>query len=139
MAPLVGKNGRVYGVDIQPEMIDFLQKRLDALQLTQARAVRNNDSATLLPPNSVDKMLMVDVYHEFAYPLEMARSMLEALKPGGKLFLVEFKAEDDRVPIKPIHKMTAAQAIKELETAGFIFVMNVDNLPWQHCMVFEKP
>jgi predicted methyltransferase len=81
----------------------------------------------------------VDVYHECDYPYEMAVSMLAALKPGGKLYLVEFRAEDETVPIKAIHKMSERQAVKELTAAGFLFRENIDNLPWQHCLVFEKP
>ena len=91
-----------------------------------------------LPDNTVDIMLLVDVYHEFSFPYEMALSMRAALKPGGKLVLVEFRSEDPTVPIKTIHKMSEGQAIKELKAAGFTFDKNIDNLPWQHCMVFKK-
>jgi predicted methyltransferase len=83
-------------------------------------------------------MFLVDVYHEVDYPYEMARSMLEALKPGGKLYLIEFRAEDQQVPIKTIHKMSEKQAVKELKAAGFSFERNISNLPWQHCLVFTK-
>ena len=83
-------------------------------------------------------MLLVDVYHEFSFPYEMALSMLDALKPGGKLVLVEFRAEDPAVPIKTIHKMGEQQAVKEFKAAGFSFEKNISNLPWQHCLVFSK-
>ena len=83
-------------------------------------------------------MLLVDVYHEFSYPYEMGVAMLEALKPGGKLVLVEFRTEDAMVPIKTIHKMSEQQAVREFKAAGFIFEKNISNLPWQHCMVFRK-
>jgi protein-L-isoaspartate O-methyltransferase len=139
MAPLVGPAGTVYAVDIQPEMIEFLQQRVQKAQLKQVKTVLNNDSSVQLPKAQVDKILLVDVYHEFAFPYEMAVSMLQALKPGGKLFLVEFRAEDRNVPIKTIHKMGVAQARKEFEAAGFVWVENISNLPWQHCMVFAKP
>jgi predicted methyltransferase len=92
-----------------------------------------------LPANSVDQMLLVDVYHEFSFPYEMALSMLEALKPGGKLVLVEFRAEDPNVPIKTIHKMSERQAVKEFKAAGFTYEKNISNLPWQHCLIFRKP
>jgi predicted methyltransferase len=91
-----------------------------------------------LPENTIDLMLLVDVYHEFSYPYEMTLSMRAALKPGGKLVLVEFRSEDATVPIKTIHKMSEAQAIKEFKAAGFAFDKNIANLPWQHCMVFTK-
>jgi len=79
---------------------------------------------------------MVDVYHEFNFPVEMIASMKNALKPNGQLFLIEYKGEDSKVPIKKIHKMTEKQAVKEMEAAGFSLKENIDNLPWQHCMVF---
>ncbi|MGA1435814.1 MAG: methyltransferase domain-containing protein, partial [Candidatus Kapaibacteriota bacterium] len=91
-----------------------------------------------LPSESIDLMLLVDVYHEFSDPFEMTTSMHKALKPNGKLVLVEFRAEDDRVPIKTIHKMSEVQAVKELKAAGFRLEKNIKNLPWQHCMVFVK-
>ena len=81
---------------------------------------------------------MVDVYHEFSFPIEMMASIKKALKPDGELFLIEYKGEDLKVPIKKIHKMTQKQAIKEMEAAGFKFKENIENLPWQHCMIFMK-
>ncbi len=138
MAPLVAPGGRVVGVDIQPEMLAYLRQQASQQRLTNVEAVLGSDTSVGLPPNSIDKMLLVDVYHELAYPWEMARSMWQALKPGGRLYLVEYRAEDPEVPIKPLHKMTEQQARTELEAAGFRFVTNVPNLPWQHCLVFEK-
>jgi cyclopropane fatty-acyl-phospholipid synthase-like methyltransferase len=139
MAPLVAPGGRVIGVDIQPEMIAFLNQQAREKQLDNVEAVLGTNESVKLSPNSIDKVLLVDVYHEFDYPWEMALSMLAALKPGGRLFLVEFRAEDPNVPIKSIHKMSEKQAVKELTAAGFRFVTNIGNLPWQHCLVFEKP
>jgi len=81
---------------------------------------------------------MVDVYHEFNFPKEMIASIKNALKPNGQLFLIEYRGEDSKVPIKKIHKMTEKQAVKELEAAGFRLKENIDNLPWQHCMIFLK-
>jgi predicted methyltransferase len=81
---------------------------------------------------------MVDVYHEFSFPIEMIKSITIALKPKGELFLIEYRGEDPNVPIKRIHKMTEKQAVKEMEAAGFKLKRNIDNLPWQHCMVFVK-
>jgi ubiquinone/menaquinone biosynthesis C-methylase UbiE len=139
MAPMVEPNGLVYGVDIQPEMVAYLQNQAKAANRKNVRPLLSTAQSVKLAPASIDKMLLVDVYHEFYYPYEMAVSMLEALKPGGRLYLVEYRAEDPTVPIKPIHKMTEKQAVAELAAAGFRFVKNINNLPWQHCMVFEKP
>ena len=82
--------------------------------------------------------MLVDVYHEFSYPAEMVGSIKNALKSNGQLFLIEYRGEDSSVPIKKIHKMTVKQSIKEMEAAGFRLKENIDNLPWQHCMIFEK-
>ena len=137
LSKMVG-TGKVFAVDVEPEMIAYLNERIKQEKLSRIVPVLSTEQNLSLPENSVDMMLLVDVYHEFSYPYEMALSMLAALKPGGKLVLVEFRSEDPTVPIKTIHKMSEAQAIKEFKAAGFIFDKNIDNLPWQHCMVFTK-
>ena len=138
MAKLVGE-GKIYAVDVEPEMIAYLDKRIKTEGFTNIKTVLGKEQSVGLPPASVDIMLLVDVYHELSYPYEIARSMLEALKPGGTLYLIEYRAEDNKVPIKAVHKMTQKQAVKELKAAGFNFVKNIGNLPWQHCLVFKKP
>lgn len=131
-------NGKVYAVDVEPEMIKYLDQRITKDKLNNVVTILGSEKEVHLPANSIDLMLLVDVYHEFAFPYEMGRSMLDALKPGGLLYLVEFRAEDPSVPIKAVHKMSEKQAVKELEAAGFKFEKNIGNLPWQHCMVFRK-
>lgn len=137
MSKLVG-SGKVYAVDVEPEMIKYLDQRIAKEKLNNVKTILGGEKNVQLPANSVDLMLLVDVYHEFSFPYEMGRSMLEALKPGGLLYLVEFRAEDNSVPIKAVHKMSEKQSVKELKAAGFQFVRNISNLPWQHCMVFKK-
>jgi len=132
-------NGKVFAVDIEPEMINYLNNRIKLEKLTGIVPVLSKETNVSLPENTLDLVLIADGYHEFSYPYEMAVSILKALKPGGKLVLVEFRAEDDTVPIKDIHKMTEEQAVKELKVAGFTFEKNIKNLPWQHCMIFIKP
>lgn len=131
-------NGKVYAVDVEPEMILFLNERIKKEKLSNASTVLSSETSVSLPDSSMDVLLLVDVYHEFSSPYEMARSMHQSLKPNGKLVLVEFRAEDDAVPIKTIHKMSEGQAVKELKQAGFRLEKNFKNLPWQHCMVFVK-
>lgn len=138
MSHKVGKTGKVYAVDVEPEMIRFINERIKAEKLNNVEPVLGTEQSVKLPESTLDLLLLVDVYHEFSYPYEMARSMLAALKPGGKLVLVEFRAEDPLVPIKEIHKMSQQQAVRELKAAGFKFLKNISNLPWQHCLVFEK-
>ena len=137
LSKLIG-NGKVYSVDVEPEMISFLKERIQAEKTKNIIPVLSTEKSVELPANSVDLMLLVDVYHEFSFPYEMCLSMLSALKPGGKLVLVEFRTEDAEVPIKSIHKMSAQQAVLEFTSAGFIFEKNMGNLPWQHCMFFRK-
>ena len=137
LSKMVG-SGKVFAVDVEPEMIVYLNERIKQEKLSHIVPVLSTEQKLSFPENTIDMMLLVDVYHEFSYPYEMALSMLAALKPGGKLVLVEFRSEDPTVPIKTIHKMSEAQAIKEFISAGFIFDKNIDNLPWQHCMVFTK-
>ncbi len=137
MAPLA-KNGLVYAVDIQVEMLMAIEKTKESSKIRNIETILGTEKSVFLPKNSIDKILMVDVYHEFNFPVEMIASMKKALKPNGQLFLIEYRGEDPGVPIKKIHKMTKKQAVKEMEVAGFKLKENIDNLPWQHCMVFIK-
>tara|TARA_B110000444_G_scaffold250858_1_gene277903 strand:- start:423 stop:1145 length:723 start_codon:yes stop_codon:yes gene_type:complete len=137
MAPLV-KNGIVYAVDIQPEMLMKIKKTKESNKIRNIETILGSEKSIHLPKNSVNKILMVDVYHEFNFPLEMIASIKNALKPNGQLFLIEYRSEDSKVPIKKIHKMTEKQSVKEMEAAGFKLKENIDNLPWQHCMIFVK-
>ena len=137
LSKMVG-TGKVFAVDVEPEMIIYLNERIKQEKLSRIVPVLSAEQEVSLPENTVDIMLLVDVYHEFSYPYEMALSMRAALKPGGKLVLVEFRSEDPTVPIKTIHKMSKAQAVKEFKAAGFALDKHIDNLPWQHCMVFIK-
>ena len=138
LSKMVG-TGKVYAVDVEPEMIAYLKNRIKLEGYKNIIPVLSTEQKVSLPANSIDIMLLVDVYHEFSFPYEMTLSMLEALKPGGKLVLVEFRAEDPNVPIKTIHKMSERQAVKEFKASGFLFEKNIGNLPWQHCLIFRKP
>ena len=131
-------NGLVYAVDIQPEMLMAIEKTKEFRKVENIKTILGTEKTVELPKNSVDKILMVDVYHEFSFPVEMINSIKNALKPNGELFLIEYRAEDLKVPIKRIHKMTEEQAVKEMKAAGLVLKQNIDNLPWQHCMVFIK-
>ena len=131
-------NGKVFAVDVEPEMITYLNDRIKKEKLSNIVTVLGSETSVSLPALSMDIMLLVDVYHEFSFPYEMGLSMFKSLKPNGKLVLVEFRLEDKSVPIKTIHKMSEAQAVKELTMAGFHLEKNIDNLPWQHCMIFIK-
>ena len=131
--------GRVVAVDIQQEMLDFLKKRAAELKITNCQPHLGSLEGLELPEKSLDAALMVDAYHEFSNPAEMLESLFKTLKPGGRIFLLEYRAEDPLVPIKPLHKMTEAQAKLEFTAAGFRFISNQRHLPWQHFMVFERP
>jgi SAM-dependent methyltransferase len=137
MAPLA-YNGKIYAVDIQPQMLEAIRTNPLYNKNNNIETILGTEKSVNLPENSVDKILMVDVYHEFNFPYEMIMSMKKALKIDGKLFLIEYRGEDASIPIKKIHKMTESQAVKEMKAAGFNLESNNDNLPWQHCMVFIK-
>jgi len=137
MAPLANK-GMVYAVDIQTEMLMAIENSKETNNIKNIKTILGGEKSVYLAKNSVDKILMVDVYQEFSFPIEMIKSITIALKPKGELFLIEYRGEDPNVPIKRIHKMTEKQAVKEMEAAGFKLKRNIDNLPWQHCMVFVK-
>ena len=139
IAPLVGKQGRVMAVDIQPEMLAMLDKRLKRLGISNVVPVLGTIRDPKLVANSIDLIMMVDVYHEFDHPAEMMTKMVAALKSGGRLAFVEFKAEDAQVPIKELHKMSEAQIRKEASAFGLTWVKTGTTLPWQHVVIFKKP
>jgi SAM-dependent methyltransferase len=138
IAPRVPE-GRVFAVDIQPEMLDMVRSKMDERGIKNVTPVRGTVTDPNLPSDSVDAALMVDAYHEFSHPREMMLSLKDALVPGGRIYLVEYRKEDPSIPIKPLHKMTEAQARKELEAVGFEWVRTQEMLPRQHVLVFRKP
>lgn len=137
MAPLA-HDGIIYAVDIQKEMLRSIAFRIEDNDHKNIALVKSTERDVNLKKNSIDKMLLVDVYHEFDFPKEMMASMYTALKKDGQIFLIEYRAEDETVPIKKLHKMTQQQAVKEMRAAGFKLKESIDNLPWQHCLVFVK-
>ncbi|MEM1082874.1 MAG: class I SAM-dependent methyltransferase [Verrucomicrobiota bacterium] len=137
IAPLVPE-GKVVAVDIQPEMIAFLEAKEEELGFSNVEAHLGEIEDTKLPPESIDAAIMVDAYHEFSHPREMMESIVTALRPGGRVILLEFRAEDPEVNIKPLHKMSEAQVKKEMEAVGLEWVTTHDFLPIQHFLVFRK-
>lgn len=137
LSELVGDRGKVIGVDIQPEMLRFLAARVAEQERGNVEPILGTAIDPGLKPGSLDLILCVDVYHEFSHPEQMLAAMRQALKPSGQLVLVEFRAEDPNVPIKPLHKMTKRQVLRELEPNGFRLVRQFDGLPWQHMMFFQ--
>lgn len=138
LANAVGKSGKVYAVDIQPEMLDIIRTKMRQQGVQNVTPVLGEITDPKLPAESQDLILLVDVYHEFSHPWEMTRSMVRALKPGGRLVLVEYRMEDPRVPIKLVHKMSEAQASLEMNVFGLKLVENLQVLPRQHILVFQK-
>lgn len=130
--------GRVLGVDIQPEMLAILRDRAQRSGIGNIEPVMGSVDDPNLPPAAVDVVLIVDAYHEFSHPREMLAGIARGLKPGGRLVLVEYRGEDPLVPIKELHKMTEAQAILEVEAAGLEWVETADFLPQQHVLIFRK-
>lgn len=138
MANLIAPKGRVIAVDIQPEMLQALSRRMKEIKVENIDTVLGELWDPKLEASSLDVVLMVDVYHEFSHPIQMLAAIRTALKPDGVIALVEFRAEDPTVPIKPEHKMTKAQAIKEYRANGFKLVREYDKLPQQHLMFFGR-
>lgn len=137
LAELVGPQGEVLAVDIQSGMLRLLQARAEEAGLRNLRMILGDPDNPKLPRGQVQLILCVDVYHEFSHPAQMLAAMRESLADGGQLVLVEFRAEDPDVPIKPLHKMSKPQILKELQANGFRLCRQFDKLPWQHMMFFE--
>lgn len=138
MAPLVEPKGKILAVDIQKEMLDLIRQKAKQTKVTNVEPILGTIDDPKLPAESVDLILMVDVYHEFSHPYEMTLAMLKALKPGGRLAFVEFRMEDPKVPIKLVHKMSERQVMKEMAIHPLKHVETIKTLPWQHIIVFEK-
>jgi len=138
MAGLVAPGGKVLAVDVQPQMIEVLDRLVRRNGLKNIEPRLGSETAVNLPPESVDLAVMVDVYHELTYPYEVLASVLQALKPGGEVVFVEYKAEDLAVPIKPLHKMSEAQIRREAAAHALEWVRTETGLPWQHVVVFRK-
>jgi SAM-dependent methyltransferase len=140
LAARVGPTGRVFANDVQPQMLDILARRLADKRIANVTMVQGTFDDPKLPPASVDLELMVDVYHEFSQPQAMLRHLREALKPGGRLVLLEYRKEDPTIPIRPEHKMSVAEAKLEVEAEGFTLSTVDESLPRQHILIFTvKP
>ncbi len=138
LAELVGPQGKVYAVDIQPEMLKMLRGRARQAGLKNVVPVLGTLVDPRLPEGQLDLVLLVDVYHEFSHPEQMLAAIRKSLKPEGRVALAEFRAEDPEVPIKPLHKMSKEQVLKEWTPAGFKLAAEFDGLPWQHLMFFTR-
>ena len=138
LAEHVGPQGVVYGEDIQQSMLDQLRKNMRERKIENVRPVLGKIDDPKLPEASVDLVLLVDVYHEFSEPEKMLDRMREALKPNGRLVLLEYRGEDPNVPIRPEHKMTVKQVRAEVEPEGFRFEQSIEILPQQHIIIFRK-
>ena len=138
IAPKVGKTGKVLAVEIQDEMIQTLHQRMAAQKIANVEVVKGSENDPHLPANGVDLVLMVDVYHELAYPFEVMTAIRKALKPGGRVVFVEYRKEDPQVRIKELHKMSVEQLEKEMQAVGLVHLRTVETLPIQHIVIFEK-
>ncbi len=138
LAERVAPSGKVYAVDIQPQMLQLLSRRSAEAKIENIDMILGTVTDPKLPDEKIDLVLMVDVYHEFSHPEAMLKAIRKSLKPDGRIALVEYRGEDPSVPIKPEHKMTKKQILKEYEANGFKLQTEYDGLPWQHLMFLEK-
>ena len=137
IARRVGPSGRVYATDIQPGMIEILDRRIASEGLTNITTILGGMDDPRLPPQSIDLAIMVDVYHELQQPQIFLQRLKAAFKPDGRLVLLEFRKEDPKVPILEVHKMSVAEVKQELEAEGFVLDKVIDVLPWQHIIVLK--
>ncbi|MBA3270522.1 MAG: class I SAM-dependent methyltransferase [Acidobacteria bacterium] len=139
LSQLVGPTGKVFATDIQQGMLDLLQQRLVRQGIGNVTLILGAPADPRLAAASIDLALMVDVYHELSAPQTVLAHIRAALKPGGRLVLLEYKGEDPSIPIMPLHKMTVAQAKLEVESEGFVLTTAESSLPRQHVLIFTKP
>lgn len=138
MARRVGPSGKVYAEDVQPEMLHRLHRNAVEAKLANIQTVLGGEADPKLPPNTLDLILLVDVYHEFSQPQKMLRKMREALKPDGRLVLLEYRKEDPSIPIRPEHKMSVQEVKLELEAERFHLEQTLETLPRQHILILTK-
>jgi precorrin-6B methylase 2 len=138
MARQVAENGRVLAVDIQPEMLAIIERRMLAEDVFNIEMILATETDPRLPAGAVDVVLMVDAYHEFSHPREVMEQVVASLSGRGRVVLVEYRGEDPSVPIKPLHKMTVAQASREMAAVGLELDQVRDELPRQHIMIFRR-
>ncbi len=131
--------GKVFSVDIQPEMLARIARRKAQENVANVETVLGEVDDPKLPDNQIDLAFIIDAYHEFSFPREMGERLKESLKPGGQLVLVEYRAEDPRVPIKRLHKMSEVQVKQEMAAIGLDWVRTESYLPQQHVLIFQKP
>ena len=139
MALAVGPTGQVYAIEVQPQMLRILETTAKRPGYGNIVPVLGADDDVKLPEASIDLAVMVDVYHELAYPHEVLASIVRALRPGGRMVFVEYRGEDFRVPIKPLHKMTEQQVRLEAADQALVWERTARTLPWQHVVVFRRP
>lgn len=138
MAKRVGPAGKVYGVDVQPEMLRRLRQNAAKEKLVNVETVLGTEADPKLPAGKLDLILLVDVYHEFSQPQKMLQRMRQALKPDGRLVLLEYRKEDPSVPIRPEHKMSVQEVKTEVEAEGFHMDQVLETLPRQHILILKK-
>jgi ubiquinone/menaquinone biosynthesis C-methylase UbiE len=138
LAKRVGPEGKVYANDIQQGMIDRLRQNMAAQHVTNIIPILGGVDDPRLPKDQLDLVMLVDVYHEFSKPVAMIDHIRDSLKPGGRLILLEYRAEDPTVPIRPEHKMSVKMVRQELEPQGLKFEKSIEKLPWQHIIIFTK-
>lgn len=139
IAPKVGNTGTVLAVEIQQAMLDTLRTRAAAMKATNVKVVQGAETDPHLPANGVDLVLVVDVYHELAFPFEVMTKVRQSLKPGGRVVFVEYRKEDPAVPIKEVHKMSVEQLEMEMKVVGLVRMRTIETLPLQHIAIFRKP
>jgi ubiquinone/menaquinone biosynthesis C-methylase UbiE len=138
LAKRVGPDGKVYANDIQIQMLERLRKNMSQQDINNVITVLGADDDPRLPKEKLDLVILVDVYHEFSKPVAMIDHIRDSLKPGGRLVLLEYRAEDPEVPIRTEHKMSVKTVRKELEPQGLKFQKSIEKLPWQHIIIFTK-
>jgi precorrin-6B methylase 2 len=138
IAGLVGEQGKVYAVDIAPEMLAIIRGKVKKQNIKNVETILCTNKDPKLPAGVIDMIFMVDVYHELEYPFEVMEKMVAALKPGGRLVFLEYRLEDDKVPIKLVHKMSEKQVLREMAPFPVRHVETQGHLPWQHVIIFEK-
>ncbi|QRN98257.1 methyltransferase domain-containing protein [Archangium violaceum] len=128
--------GRVYGVDIEPDMVRYLGERAKRENLSNLEPVLGGAEEPRLP-EPVDVALIVDTYHHFGDRVAYLRRVGESLRPGGRVVIIDYRKESAKGPPAE-HKLSPEQVERELGSVGFRLSGRHDFLPYQYFLVFER-
>jgi len=137
LSAAVGPGGSVLAIDAEPALVGHLRKRAEAEGLDNVTPVLASLDSPRIPPGSVDLVLILDTYHHIGDRVTYARALRSALRPGGRIAIIDWQKRELPVGPKPPHKLARAHVVAEMREAGYELADEPDLLPYQYFLVFR--